>query len=583
MTETVDLDETILEEAQVDLDETIAEILHPVTSKPPDTSKLSVTSKPPINTTKNSKPATPLQKKQETPLAPTSTAPPLPTDPVVVPTLPFDEDGAPKNEEGGESSTDESSSEDEMYSGLTEEQKRVMKAKFADMQVGYQVAMKKQQSVKVNEVKNMLEFWCDTTIADDLAEFILEFTTRHDMNFRQRVEMDGQMFLEMMMEMHADQKKKCAQEAKREKKDSHYNPTDDPEPASEDDSGGEELSEEFDPNQENWINDAKKRKAIHKKKREKMRVAKGIKMNGQKRVGRLLLDEALKDKNSMEGWSEARKKAFKNIKSNPNAYYYRFNAVGEKQGNGGFTDEEHKIFMTRLRELGANNKWGIFSMKVPGRVGYQCSNYYRDLVKKKIILDPNYHWDGKKLHFKRGSKVGKDKKLFEAQRFFNFTIKHDKSGVWEKNSRHPKAPPLSAEDLINHAGNDSSKSGASGSEASKSKRKRPNKAKRRTKKHKAEKEDDISFTVRQTEVADENANPIPDFIDPIDGNPVQVPAISPYGHVCGYANWTKMLRQENSKNTCPFTKQPLGRRDLVKLTKANYSQYKDKIINRPDA
>merc|ERR1712083_207267 len=95
----------------------------------------------------------------------------------------------------------------------------------------------------------------------------------------------------------------------------------------------------------------------------------------------------------------------------------------------------------RLLELGTNNKWGVFSMKVPGRVGYQCSNYYRDLVKKNIINDPNYHWDGKKLHFKRGVKTGKSKEVFEALRFFNFTVIKDRSGVWKNlPARHPKAP-----------------------------------------------------------------------------------------------------------------------------------------------
>lgn len=37
------------------------------------------------------------------------------------------------------------------------------------------------------------------------------------------------------------------------------------------------------------------------------------------------------------GWSEARKQAFKLIDTNPNAYYYRFNAPGEPQRNGAFT------------------------------------------------------------------------------------------------------------------------------------------------------------------------------------------------------------------------------------------------------
>ncbi|KAJ1648063.1 hypothetical protein J3B02_003893 [Coemansia erecta] len=132
-------------------------------------------------------------------------------------------------------------------------------------------------------------------------------------------------------------------------------------------------------------------------------------------VGRLPLDEALAQlqraaaaKNgsgidlskAMKGWSEARIKAFKAIKTKPNTYYYRFNAPGEEQRTGQWTTEEQKLFHARLKEIGANGQWGIFSMTIPGRVGYQCSNYYRYLVENRLIHDPNYVLDEKgKAHF----------------------------------------------------------------------------------------------------------------------------------------------------------------------------------------
>ena len=92
----------------------------------------------------------------------------------------------------------------------------------------------------------------------------------------------------------------------------------------------------------------------------------------------------------MKGWSEARKRAYQLKGQNPNAYYYRFNDVGEAQGNGAWTKAEVKKFLKRLKEVGANGQWGIFAMGVPGRVGYQCSNFYRKLVEKGDIKDPNY-------------------------------------------------------------------------------------------------------------------------------------------------------------------------------------------------
>jgi len=81
------------------------------------------------------------------------------------------------------------------------------------------------------------------------------------------------------------------------------------------------------------------------------------------------------------------------------------------------------------------------------------------------------------------------------------------------------------------------------------------------------------------EIARNENNPLPTFIDIVTGEPVISPAISPYGHVLGYDTWTKLLRQAQSKNTCPFTRQVLGRRSLVKLDKDNFDEYKDKIIN----
>ena len=80
------------------------------------------------------------------------------------------------------------------------------------------------------------------------------------------------------------------------------------------------------------------------------------------------------------GWSEARIKGWKNRIKKPNAYYYRFNAPGERQANGGWTPKEHELFMATLAKLPdgkANYEWGTFSISIPGRVGYQCSNYYR--------------------------------------------------------------------------------------------------------------------------------------------------------------------------------------------------------------
>ncbi|KAJ2160225.1 hypothetical protein GGF46_002434 [Coemansia sp. RSA 552] len=165
-------------------------------------------------------------------------------------------------------------------------------------------------------------------------------------------------------------------------------------------------------------------------------------------VGRLPLDEALAQlqraaatKNgsgidlsrAMKGWSEARIKAFKAIKTKPNTYYYRFNAPGEEQRTGQWTPEEQRLFHARLKEIGANGQWGIFSMTIPGRVGYQCSNYYRYLVENRLIHDPNYVLDEKgKAHYlfttKKKNPDGTAMRVFRKHRKPHVRMSREKYG-----------------------------------------------------------------------------------------------------------------------------------------------------------
>jgi len=76
---------------------------------------------------------------------------------------------------------------------------------------------------------------------------------------------------------------------------------------------------------------------------------------------------------------------------------------------------------------------------------------------------------------------------------------------------------------------------------------------------------------------------IPKFIDPVTHSTIKTPAISPYGHVCEYETWTKVLRTPGAKNICPFTRKPLTRRQLIKLSPENFKQLQGKIINQENA
>jgi len=112
------------------------------------------------------------------------------------------------------------------------------------------------------------------------------------------------------------------------------------------------------------------------------------------------------------------------------------------------------------------------------------------------------------------------------------------------------------------------------------------KTKRRRKTHSKDDDKDEAFKISwrkdsavATDSKENDDNPLPDFIDIMTGTNIILPAISPYGHVLGYSTWCKILSRESSKNTCAFTKQPMTRRSLIKLTKQNFNEYKDKIKN----
>jgi len=270
----------------------------------------------------------------------------------------------------------------------------------------------------------------------------------------------------------------------------------------------------------------------------------------------------------MAGWSAARKKAFHNIKKCPNAYHYRFNKPGETQRTGEWTKDEHKHFMQLLLTKGANRKWGLFSMNLPGRVGYSCANYYRSLVKQRKIWDPNYSYDGKSLRFKRGQN--------ETERKFSFTVLEDSSDVFGRPpAQHPKHPPgldspqevaviasrgfITVPSVIKR---DRSQT-ASNSE---SKRKLQKSQKRSSPSKAATPDASVWF--------------LPRFIDPFTKREIKRPAISPYGHVCEYDIWIKALGMSSAKEICPFTGKPLTREQLVRLTPDNIREFNGKIVNQ---
>ena len=253
------------------------------------------------------------------------------------------------------------------------------------------------------------------------------------------------------------------------------------------------------------------------------------------------------------GWSEARVKAYMNRENNPNAYYYRFNDPGEQQRKGKFNAEEKAKFK-ELISKGVDYRWGLFSMQFPGRVGYQCSNFYRQLLASGEIVDANYVVDEStgKLTFKRtGKRTGRSSVKVGADRP-------------DPPPRRPAAKPKAKAKTRSR----------SRTTAKSTKRQRAAAAKAKAKKPR--------FVGPET---------LPGFRDPMTGDKVDDLAISPYGHIMSYQSWMRVLQpcfDEESEsftkkktNTCPFTSQRLTRRQLIKLDRSNIDDYRDKILNLP--
>lgn len=84
-------------------------------------------------------------------------------------------------------------------------------------------------------------------------------------------------------------------------------------------------------------------------------------------------------------------------------------------------------------------------MQIPGRVGYQCSNYYRQLIKEGEIKDENYTFDKNgKLVFRFRDKEGKST-LIRQKRNADGTSsprKRAKKVVIEKEPKRPTVPVI---------------------------------------------------------------------------------------------------------------------------------------------
>lgn len=248
-------------------------------------------------------------------------------------------------------------------------------------------------------------------------------------------------------------------------------------------------------------------------------------------------------------WSEARRSSYLRGQEYPNAYYYRHLPPGEKQKNGGWTAAEKANFLNRVREFRGNQTfmsgdWGLFSKTIPGRVGYQCANFYRKLVESGEIYDSNYEkgedgrihhksriHDGKIVVKAKGKvqqrHVSKPAKIIPPNKIRSIRL------IYRQELMQQQALPVTSESAAN----------------------------------------DEHLSRYEAWAAQ---NPLENTIDPITQEPIRVPAISPDGYVLDYNTWLNVLKT-NKEN--PFTRVPVTKRQLVVLTDENIDEYRDKIVN----
>mmetsp|Transcript_95117 Transcript_95117/g.116457 ORF Transcript_95117/g.116457 Transcript_95117/m.116457 type:complete len:133 (-) Transcript_95117:158-556(-) len=95
--------------------------------------------------------------------------------------------------------------------------------------------------------------------------------------------------------------------------------------------------------------------------------------------------------------------------------------------------------MERVREMGVNGgQWGTFSQAIPGRVGYQCSNFWRKLIQHGKVNDYNYNLQNGKL--KLVKRLNNGNGIPQAFRKYGFVVLQDIPGPYNAGDSHRSCP-----------------------------------------------------------------------------------------------------------------------------------------------
>ena len=247
-------------------------------------------------------------------------------------------------------------------------------------------------------------------------------------------------------------------------------------------------------------------------------------------------------------YSPVRRESFNLMLVNPNAFFYRNRPPGDPQRVGAFTAEEERQFLDRLRyfreELQIEDgKWGLFAIPFRGRLGYQCSNFYRLLLESGKVTDPNYERDadGKLKCVKKASKRVPSESIKRLEEEALDFIKECIAGY---------APGMSAKVAIQDMGR-----------------------RRRRETHESETEEGC-VTVKE---APDQPSELVNARDPV----TEMPMKNPYmdirtGAVLDFTTWKMVFRGEVTPNV---QTRATGFDQLLKMTKRNYRRHWMDIAN----
>lgn len=287
-------------------------------------------------------------------------------------------------------------------------------------------------------------------------------------------------------------------------------------------------------------------------------------------------------------WSPVRRESFTQIAKNPNTFFYRHRPPGDPQKCGPFTAEEEAQFLERLayfrNELNVDDGlWGLFSIPIRGRVGYQCANFYRLLIKNKKIEDDRYEIleDGK-LKFLRGSRSNPSEEVMkklekEAFQFIKQCLQTEDGVVptiskpiivpAEKSSNPPNnSKPFkvsrASKEIIKYLGH------------------------QRSIQAKKNIQQPVSLGAKrfshggpiQAYTIDNRNQICPIFgaLDPLSNDPIDTPMMDPNGFVMDLKSWRRIFRH-NEKAPCQMIAKDES--DLIELNSKNFDEFRLQISN----